>query len=199
MADETKKENGDEKVEIDKDELDGLKSKAADMDKWKIRAKKAEDKTKELESDLGDLTEKVKKLEAAGAEPPDVQKQVADAVEEATKKLTKEHEKALAAQKRELTVQFSAEREFLAAGAKPEFVRMLDLSEVTEEGVKEKVAAFLKDNPEIVAKKEPQPPVPPVAGPSGRPGSDGKPVTNVRDATQILTDEMAKQGITFDS
>lgn len=201
MADEDEKGKEEQgKTEIDADELKRLKAKAADMDKYKSKVTALQGELDEAKEGVNDLKAKIEKLEKAKPEDgPDVKAQVEEAVAETTKALKKEHEKALTAQKRELTVRFNAERELLAAGSKAEFVRMLDLSEMTEESVKDKVAEFLKEHPEIVAKKDPQPPTPSSVGPKGEMGPDGKPTAKASEATKNLFEEMDKEGLRFGS
>ena len=162
-------------IGVKKEDWDRIEAKAKDMDKYKAE-------TKTLKGDLDDLQEKIEKLEKAQAKAkpkegePDTKAAVELAVGEARRELEKAHGKALEKQEQQLKVSFAAQLALTEGGAKSLYLGSIDLSDVTDpETARERVEAFIKDNPEIVAKeKEPEPKGPPaVTGPTTGPPAPG--------------------------
>lgn len=188
----------DGEIAVKKDDWDRVEAKAKDMDRYKSEARK-------LKEDLDDLQEKVQKLEdAAKAKPSEGEpdpKAVEAAVADARKELEKSHKKALDEQERKLKVQFAARLALVSAGAKDLYLGSIDLSDVADEATaKERVAAFLKDNPEVVKKaQEPEPKAPPATtGPSGPPTPGQKPPEGPKTPKEreaLLRDHLRSQNV----
>lgn len=162
-------------VAISEKDWKAIKAKASDMGKFKKRAE-------ELEGDLTDVQDEIKELKEAQKPKegePDITSAVEKAVGEVRRDLEKAHKKDMAEQEQRLSVIGAAQLALTEAGAKAIYLGSIDLRDVTDpETAKERVQAFLTENPEVIGRQEePEHKVPPVTtGPtSGPPPPGGKP------------------------
>lgn len=186
-------------VGISEKDLASLKKAKADMQTYKRELG-------ETKGDLDDLQEEVTALKEAqkakeGEGSTDITAAVEKAVADAHREAEKAHKKEWIAHEQKLTVQWAAQLALVNAGAKELYLGSIDLKDVTDpETAKERVQAFLTENPEVVGKqKERDPKVPPVTtGPTSGPAPPGgKPEEGPKTAGEregILRKQFAEDG-----